>query len=259
MSKVFEKTFDEAAEVYDRIRPDYPPEIFDAILSYQSLNSGSMVLEIGLGTGLATKPFLQTGCRLIGVEPGENLTQIALRKFQSYSNFSVCTQRLQEYGCPDESFDLIYAATSFHWLPEEYGYKRVFSLLKKGGAFARFRYHALYDKSRPELTDEIQACYKECMQRERPAEFGEDDAKAISELALKYGFTETEYRLFHTVKDFTADEYMALLKTYPDHMKLTEPFRSRLFDGIRNAIERKGGLITVYYTMDLELARKPLI
>ncbi len=253
----FEKTFDETAEVYDRIRPAYPTEIFEGILSYQPLNAGSRVLEIGMGTGLATEPFLQIGCGLVGVEPGENLAQIALRKYHSYSNLTVCMQRLQEYECPDESFDLIYAATSFHWLPEEYGYKRVFSLLKKGGAFARFRYHALSDKSRPELTDEIQALYRECMQREKPAEFGEDDAKAISEIALKYGFVKTEYRLFHTVKDFTADEYMALLKTYPDHMKLPEPHRSRLFGGIRNAIERNGGLITVYYTMDLELARKP--
>ena len=50
---------------------------------------------------------------------------------------------------------------------------------------------------------------------------------------------------------------MALLRTYPDHMSLEEDSRGKLFDGIHSAITQNGGTITVYYTMDLELAEKP--
>lgn len=257
MSSVFEKTFDNAANEYERIRPAYLPAIFTDILSYKPLNANATVLEIGMGTGTATKPFLETGCHLVGVEPGENLAKTAAGKYSGYDNFSMCTQSLQDYVCPEENFDLIYAATAFHWIPEEYGYKRVFSLLKKGGAFARFRYHAGSDQGRPALVEKIQALYREYMKREKPAEFGDADAKAIADIAAKYGFTETKYALYHTTKDFTADQYMSLLHTYPDHMKLPEPQRSKLFDGIHSAIMRNGGMITVYYTMDLELARKP--
>ena len=71
-----------------------------------------------------------------------------------------------------------------------------------------------------------------------------------------YGFRDTAYKLYHTTKDFTADEYMALLRTYPDHMRLDPEDRKQLFAGIYHAIERNGGTMTVYYTMDLELARK---
>ena len=165
---------------------------------------------------------------------------------------------MQDYICPDDGFDLIYAATAFHWIPEEYGYPRVYDLLKDGGAFARFRYHAGPDEGRPALTDEIQSLYREYMQREKPAAFTEADAEAIADLAARYGFTDTQYRVYRTAKNFTADEYLSLLQTYPDHMKLDEPQRNALFNGIYRAIRRSGGTITVYYTMDLELARKRL-
>ncbi|KAK8840701.1 hypothetical protein M9Y10_030477 [Tritrichomonas musculus] len=95
------------------------------------------------------------------------------------------------------------------------------------------------------------------MPRDKYKEFSETDAERLSKLAEKYGFINTRYFLYHVTKDFTADEYMALLRTYPDHMSLDEEKRRLLFDGIHSAISQNGGIITVYYTMDLELAEKP--
>ena len=257
MALAFEKTFDMGAEDYDRIRPSYLPAIYEDILRYQPLNADAETLEIGIGSGIATKPILDTGCKVVGLEPGGHLAALAKNRFREYAHFSVETCTLQEFVCPDRRFDLIYAATAFHWIPEEYGYRRVYELLKEGGAFARFRYHAGSDRGREKLTDEMQALYREYMKRGKPAEFGEADAEAIAAIALKYGFVDPEYRIYHTTKDFTANEYLSLLHTYPDHMKLEESDRCALFDGIYQAILRNGGVITVYYTMDLELARKP--
>ena len=257
MALAFEKTFDMGAEAYDRIRPSYLPAIYKDILQYQPLHAGAAALEIGMGSGIATGPIHSTGCKVVGLEPGGHLAALAENRFREYAQFSVETCTLQEFVCPGNHFDLIYAATSFHWIPQEYGYRRVYELLKAGGAFARFRYHAGPDKGRVKMTDEIQALYREYTNRGRPAEFGEADAKAISEIALNYGFADPEYRVYHTTKDFTADEYLSLLHTYPDHMKLEESVRHALFEGTHQAIMRNGGIITVYYTMDLELARKP--
>lgn len=257
MPSEFEKTFDDAAWDYEKVRPRYPAEIFSDILRYQPLDEKSEVLEIGMGTGAATEPFLRTGCRLVGIEPGEHLAKRALEKYRKYPGFSMRTERFEDYPGPDGQYDLVFAATAFHWIPEAYGYGRVYELLKSGGTFARFRYHAGPDESRKELAEEIQEVYRTYMQKEKPAAFGEADAKAIAELALNYGFTDVAYRLYRTTKEFTADEYLSLLRTYPDHMKLPERNRTGLFDGIRSAIERHGGNFTVYYTMDLELARKP--
>lgn len=254
----FEKTFDNATLDYDKSRLTYVKEIYEDIFRYKPIDSDSYVLEIGLGTGKASRTILDTQCHFIGVEPGEKLADLARSRYQAYANFSLFNQTLQDFAGSDNSFDLIYAATAFHWIPEEYGYNRVFNLLKPGGAFARFAYHAGTDKGRTEMTEEIQEIYAKYLHTKKsPKEYGAEDARKLAEIAGQYGFTDTVYKLYSAAKDFTADEYMALLRTYPDHMKVEEADRKMLFDGIRSAINNHGGIMTVYYTMDLELARKP--
>ncbi|MCM1127518.1 MAG: methyltransferase domain-containing protein [Lachnospiraceae bacterium] len=253
----FEKAFDNAAMDYDKCRPMYVKEIYEDILNYKPINQDSRVLEIGMGTGKAAQPILDTHCHFVGIEPGENLAALAKEKLQKYANFSLYNLALQDYICADNSFDFVYAATAFHWIPEEYGYRRVYNLLKSGGVFARFAYHAGADKGRRELTDEIQELYRKYMYQETPpALFSDADAKRLADKALAYGFVDSKHMLYHTTKDFTADEYISLLKTYPDHMKLEPTVREKLFEGIFHAIVDNGGTMTVYYTMDLELAAK---
>lgn len=253
----FERTFDNAAANYEVSRPIYMKELYGAIFKYTQINSSSNVLEIGIGTGKATLPILEKRCNLIALEPGEQLAKISNEKFQKYDNFLIHNQTLQNFTYPANSFNFIYSATAFHWISEEYGYKRVYELLKEGGVFARFAYHAGQDKRRKALTSEIQELYKKYMNfKGEPKEYGEDEAKKLAQIAERYGFVDTKYYLYHMTKDFTADEYMGLLKTYPDHMEIEKTNREKLFNGIHTAINKNGGVITVYYTVDLELARK---
>lgn len=94
------------------------------------------MLEIGIGTGKAAGPILEKQCHLTALEPGEQLADITKKKFQQYDNFVLHNQMLQDYVCPPETYDLIYSATAFHWIPEEYGYTRVYGLLKNGGVIS---------------------------------------------------------------------------------------------------------------------------
>lgn len=253
----FERTFENAALIYDSIRPDYPDELFNDIFSLCSLSEKSKVLEIGMGSGKATKPFLDTKCELIGIEPGADLANIAVERFKRYSNFSSQLKTLQEYECDSDTFDLIFSATAFHWIPEEYGYIRVHKLLKCGGVFARFAYHAGRDTVHPGLADEIHKQYAKYLGRSgTKTEFSTIDAAKTANIALKYGFTDASHKIYYNPKNFTADEYMLLLKTYPDHMKLDAKLRAQLFDGIYSAINNHGGVITINYVVDLELAIK---
>lgn len=57
-----EWTFNQVAEMYDKWRPAYVPELYEDIFAYKSIDKASHVLEIGIGTGQATLPFLNTGC-----------------------------------------------------------------------------------------------------------------------------------------------------------------------------------------------------
>lgn len=259
MSTDFQRNFDNQAADYDTARPEYPPALYADLLRYQPLGPDSRALEIGLGTGKASGPILATGCRLDGLEPGDSLLALARERLGDADNLALHKSTFQDFACVDGAFDLIYAATAFHWIPEEYGYNRVYNLLRPGGAFARFAYHAGPDRGRRELTAEVYELYRRFMRggkgEYRP--LTQADGPHLLALPESYGFVETEFHLYEFTKDFTAEAYMGLLKTYPDHMSLDEASRDGLFGGIYEAILRHGGVMTIYYTVDMELGRKP--
>ena len=108
------------------------------------------------------------------------------------------------------------------------------------------------------MSAEIRQAYERCptmSQRKRPDATAE--ARRLSQLAGQYGFADLANKTYHWTKNFTADGYMQLLKTYPDHMALPQEERAILFSDIHHAIEKHGGMITVHYMADMQLARKP--
>jgi len=64
--------FNEDPNNYDRYRPTYCKELFDDIIKYSELNEQKKAIEVGIGTGQATKPFLMTGCDVTAIELGWN-------------------------------------------------------------------------------------------------------------------------------------------------------------------------------------------
>ncbi len=253
-----EWTFDTNAETYDNLRPGYPSKLYSDIFAQIALNSTSNAVEIGIGGGQATLPILKTGCSLIAVEYGENLSELCREKFKNFPKFKVVTSKFEDYISENESCDLIYSASAFHWIPEEIGYSKVFDLLKSGGVFARFANHPFGDKGRLKLWEEIQKIYAVYMPNSKsPKPYTEADAESRSKIAEKYGFVDISYKLYHRTRSFSAAEYTKLLSTYSDHIALPENIRNEFYLKIKEAINNHGGTITIYDTIDLQIARKP--
>lgn len=132
-------------------------------------------------------------------------------------------------------------------------------MLKNGGVFARFANHPYKDKGREELIDEIQKLYAIYMPgTTTDKEYTAEDAAMRAAIAEKYGFIDISYQLYSRTRSFTADEYIELLGTYSDHNALAESIRNEFFSRVRDTINSFGGQITIYDTIDLELARKPM-
>lgn len=262
VNKGLEATFDTVVANYDKMRPGYAPELFQKIFEYVLVDENSRAVEVGSGSGQATAPVLAKGCELISVEYGENFSNLLKDKFKDYPKFSVITRKFEDVDLPSDSFDLIFSATAFHWVPEEIGYKKVYDMLKPGGAFARFANRPRNCKDAPELASAIEALYNEYYNPQHNIKpgtkkwFTEEDAKAISLIPEKYGFTDIRYHLFYRERVFAAKEYTQLLGTYSDHIAIEESIRKVFFGKIEDAINRHGGTITISDTMDLELARK---
>ncbi len=260
--KGLEWTFDTVPMIYEKIRPGYVDEVYQTIFEYCPVDALSRVLEIGIGSGQATLPFFQTGCKYTAVEYGAHFSEQCREKFKGYPDFSVITGRFEEVELAAEAYDLVFSATAFHWVPEEAGYPKVYSILKRGGTFAQFANHPFRDKGNPALSEEINTLYREYYdtyynkKRQPLQEYNEEQARQKAMTAKAYGFEEIRYALFSRTRTFRAGEYRMLLGTYSDHIAISEPIRTEFFTRIEEAINRHGGEITIYDTIDLQLARK---
>jgi SAM-dependent methyltransferase len=258
-----EWTFDTVSSTYEKFRPGYVRELYEMLFDYLPVGENSRAVEVGIGAGQATLPILQTGCAVTAVEYGANFSQLCREKFREYPKFSVITAKFEDTELGPGAYDLLYSASAFHWIPEEIGYTKAYDLLRSGGAFARFANHPYPDKGRPELSEEIQKLYREYyypFHRKTPGvpqEFTMEAAEQRAKIAEKYGFTDIRYALFHRTRTFTAAEYRMLLGTYSDHIAIEENIRETFFAKIEEAIHAHGGEITLYDTIDLQLARKP--
>src|SRR5215211_3949093 len=117
-------TFDEAASLYDEVRPGYPEELFDDVVSLSGIEPAGRILEIGCGTGQATVPLARRGYRILCVELGENLAAVARRNLEGYPRAEVRTGAFEDLALQEGAFDLAISATAFHWLDPVVAYPK---------------------------------------------------------------------------------------------------------------------------------------
>ena len=70
-------TFNEAASLYDRARPDYPSALRDDIVAIIGLRPDEAILDVGCGTGQATRLFAPATSRIVALDPGEQMIEVA--------------------------------------------------------------------------------------------------------------------------------------------------------------------------------------
>src|ERR1700749_1713030 len=128
------QTFDQAAERYDRVRPDYPEALFDDLVALAGLTTGDHLIEVGCATGKATRPLARRGYRITCVELGTELAAVAR---QNLTGLEVeVGQAAVEQGQAPHPFGLVYAATAWHWIDPAVRYQRAWQALRPGGHLA---------------------------------------------------------------------------------------------------------------------------
>lgn len=250
-------TFNEDVLNYDKMRPTYVKELYENIIQFSNLDSNKNALEIGIGTGQATLPFLNTGCNLTAVELGENMAKFSKEKFAKFHNFDVINSDFESANLKKDDYDLIYSATAFHWIPQEVGYTKVFNLLKSGGVMALFWNHV--SRTDAELDFAIQEVYNKYKSTNESLihKFSEEKCLEIAETIKKYGFVDVGYKLYYQTRLFDVPKYLSLLNTNSDHRARPEETRILIENELSNVINNFGGKIEKKDTIDLYLARKP--
>jgi SAM-dependent methyltransferase len=130
-------TFGRTALRYDKVRPGYPEELFEDLVSLSGIPAGRRVFEVGCGTGQATLPLARRGYGMLCVELGENLAALARDNAAEYPRVQVVTGDFEKIPVPQGVFDLLLSATAFHWLAPAVAHpKAAAQALKPGGAIA---------------------------------------------------------------------------------------------------------------------------
>lgn len=252
------RTFEEVAELYDRVRPGYPVELFDDLAELAGIGPGCRLLEIGCGTGKATLPLAERGCEILAVELGSDLAEVARRRLERFRTVRIEVAAFEEWPLPPEPFDVVVSATAFHWIDPEVRVTKAADALRFGGTLATFRHEHVAGGSEEFFVD-VQDCYERWdpetepgLRLPRASEIAQDD----EELERSGRFEAAVFRRYEWDVDYSTEEYLALLRTYSGHRALALANLGGLLDCIAGLIDsRHGGRITKRYLAQLRCAR----
>ena len=108
--------FSDRVADYAAHRPRYPAEAYDFLRERVGLRRGSVVADVGSGTGIFCGPLLEMGCVVYGVEPNDAMRREAERTVgPRYPSFHSAPGTAEATTLPDQSVDLVVAAQAFHW------------------------------------------------------------------------------------------------------------------------------------------------
>ena len=253
------RTFERSAEFYDEVRPGYPEALFDDLERLSEVPSGGRILEIGCGTGKATLPLARRGYRVLCLEPGASLAAIARRNLAAFPAVEVRTSTFEDWKVEHDAFDLVVAATSFHWLDPDVRYRKSAEALRTGGCAAVFWNAHVQLPGQDRFFEVVQEAYR----RHAPEIVGasakpEDLPTMADRVFLDTGWFEViGARHYSWSETYDTARYLKLLQTFSDHLALPGPTLRRLLRDIGELIDQEfGGQVAKHVIAVLQIARK---
>jgi SAM-dependent methyltransferase len=202
--------------------------------------------------------LLWRGCRLVCVELGERLAEIARINLVDFPLVDVVTASFDTWEPPGGGLDMVFAANAWHWLDPSTRYGKAARLLKPGGLLALVSGgHAFPEGFDPFFTY-IQRWYDSIGKglSEWPPSTPEevtDQRQAIEDSGL---FEDVRVRRYLWAVDYTADRYIDLLNTYSDHIAMNKSEREQLYAEIRQRIgARPSREVRKHYLSILHIGR----
>ena len=253
------ESFDKIASTYKEARPEYNPEVYTCIESIKPYSKDSVLLEIGAGTGIATKEIADKWhSKIIAIEPGKNLREIAQSRLHDYSNVSFIKTTFENYTTDRMMFDGIFSATAFHWIDPDIKYKKAFNLLKNDGLLVL--YWNNYGVQDEKVSESIQKLYMKYGMKADKQSVREQQAENIKkrkdEIEGSGLFHIVKHAIFENTIKYETGKYINLLKTFSDHSKEKVPEIELFFQEISNVINSNHGVIDLNIKINLEIAQK---
>jgi SAM-dependent methyltransferase len=226
-------SFGSDAERYDRYRPDYPPALFDELLSRRPVSA----LDVGCGTGKVAVPLQERGLSVLGVEPDVRMAEVARRH-----RVPVEVASFESWEPAGRTYDLVTAGHSWHWIDPAVGLAKAASITVPGGVIALFwNFHVVDETLLTSFDDVYRAHAPELtVIGHDPSEDGTQDADPFVGTSA---FGSLGNRTYRWPRTLDADEWTAMLATFSDHARLPGQRLPDLQLALRRVIAHAGGVV----------------
>ncbi|GAA0896478.1 class I SAM-dependent methyltransferase [Pseudonocardia zijingensis] len=263
------RVFDEVPELYDRVRPGYPDELFADLAAVGGIDGRSSVLEVGCGTGQATVPLAALASAVTAVEPGPGMAALARRRVAALGNVGVGKvdvelATFEDWDDRGRRFDALVAATSWHWVDPAVRWRRAHEVLRPDGRLAVLGHVVVRRPGEPEAYAETADLHE----RFAPGNPGwghpplEDEARAGADgWGLPDGpgdlFGPPDVRWYPAVQWFDGAGFADLLRSLSLYRELDPDVREPLLEAIAERIRTElGDRIARRYLAVLRVARR---
>ena len=254
------KVFNNIIADYEFARPGYPINLFEDVLEFAKLSHCARLLEIGAGPGQATDYFVKNGYSVTSLEIGEEQVNFLRAKYASFPNFQAVLSSFEEYVAPQDSFDLVFSATAFHWIDPVFGIPKAYNLLKKGGTLALFWHLESVISQETELQHELSRIFQYYAPKLddyiSPQEGEKLHLKRIAQLGTDGLFGPVETKTYRWTEEYKTERYIRLLNSYSDLHEIGDDKRKAVFNDVAAYFESVGGRIEVPMYVSLYMALK---
>ncbi len=236
------RLFDQQAEAYDRFRPTYPDAVIDELLG--PVPAGLDVLDVGCGTGIASRQMAQRGAKVLGVELAPRMAQIARGH-----GVEVEIAAFEGWDAAGRTFDRVTSAQAWHWLDLPTATAKAASVIRPGG-----RLGLIWNAGcQPDdLADALEEVYASVVPPGGHRLFRGYAANRSSDMKTGLGseidaisavphFGAPTEKWFPWTRTYQRDEWVDQLVSRSDHAALEPAVRDRLFAAIGAAIDDHAG------------------
>ncbi|MBU6428736.1 MAG: methyltransferase domain-containing protein [Cyanobacteria bacterium REEB65] len=238
------ESFGEAADSYDRLRPPYPPALFDELAAW----SPRQVLDVGCGTGKVAGALAARALSVLGIDPDERMASMARAR-----GIPVEVATFENWDDQGRQFDLIACGNAWHWIDPASGSAKVATLLRSGGAFAMFW---VVDVLEDAVLEALQPVYRKHAADTRIYGTPPPPRAADNPLVGFDALGAVEGRVYPAHRVLGAAQWAELLTTVSDHRRLAPDRLATLVQAVQDTLDSLGGSVRSVCETRLWLVRR---